>query len=312
MKIVVTGALGHIGSRLIRELPASIPDGEIIMVDNLSTQRYASLFDLPSGGKYRFIEADLLDVDLPPILKGADTVVHLAAITNAADSFAIRDKIERENLESTRRVAEACVQTGSALLFTSTTSVYGSQEERVDEDCSPENLEPQSPYAEAKLKEEALLHSLGESRGLPFIVCRFGTIFGISPGMRFHTAVNKFCWQAVMGLPVTVWRTAIHQKRPYLDLLDAVHAILFLIRNRIFDRRIYNVLTTNVTVNDIVEIIRKYVPELQIEFVDHRIMNQLSYTVLNQRFKDLGFEFRGDLAGGIKETVQLLKGSTSI
>ena len=312
MKIVVTGALGHIGSRLIRELPASIPDGEIIMVDNLSTQRYASLFDLPSRGKYRFIEADLLDVDLPPILKGADTVVHLAAITNAADSFAIRDKIERENLESTRRVAEACVQTGSALLFTSTTSVYGSQEERVDEDCSPENLEPQSPYAEAKLKEEALLHSLGESRGLPFIVCRFGTIFGISPGMRFHTAVNKFCWQAVMGLPVTVWRTAIHQKRPYLDLLDAVHAILFLIRNRIFDRRIYNVLTTNVTVNDIVEIIRKYVPELQIEFVDHRIMNQLSYTVLNQRFKDLGFEFRGDLAGGIKETVQLLKGSTSI
>ena len=312
MKIVVTGALGHIGSRLIRELPASIPDGEIIMVDNLSTQRYASLFDLPSGGKYRFIEADLLDVDLPPILKGADTVVHLAAITNAADSFAIRDKIERENLESTRRVAEACVQTGSALLFTSTTSVYGSQEERVDEDCSPENLEPQSPYAEAKLKEEALLHSLGESRGLPFIVCRFGTIFGISPGMRFHTAVNKFCWQAVMGLPVTVWRTAIHQKRPYLDLLDAVHAILFLIRNRIFDRRIYNVLTTNVTVNDIVEIIRKYVPELQIEFVDHRIMNQLSYTVLNQRFKDLGFEFRGDLDRGIKDTVQLLKGSTSI
>ena len=55
MKIVVTGALGHIGSRLIRELPARFPDAKIVMLDNLLTQRYCSLFNLPATGQYRFL-----------------------------------------------------------------------------------------------------------------------------------------------------------------------------------------------------------------------------------------------------------------
>ena len=56
MRIVVTGALGHIGSRLIRDLPKTFPDAEIALIDNLLTQRYSSLFDLPSEGRYQFVE----------------------------------------------------------------------------------------------------------------------------------------------------------------------------------------------------------------------------------------------------------------
>src|SRR6201999_1435543 len=98
--------------------------------------------------------------------------------------------------------------------------------------------------------------------------CRFGTIFGTSVGMRFHTAVNKFCWQAVMGQPLTVWRTAYNQRRAYLDLSDAVRAIAFFIEKNLFDGRIYNVVTTNSTVGDVVEAIRIHVPKVQIEYVD--------------------------------------------
>ena len=47
MRIVVTGALGHIGSRLIRDLPGHLRDAEIVMLDDLSTQRFPSLFNLP-------------------------------------------------------------------------------------------------------------------------------------------------------------------------------------------------------------------------------------------------------------------------
>jgi nucleoside-diphosphate-sugar epimerase len=307
MKIVVTGALGHIGSRLIRELPVTFPEAQIVMIDDMSSQRYCSLFDLPTDGIYSFVEGDVLEYDLEKLTEGADVAVHLAAITDAAGSFEIREKVEYENFTASKRVAEACLKTGTAIIHISSTSVYGTQNEVVDEECSESDLKPQSPYAETKLREEDFLVSLGNSRGLRFVTCRFGTICGVSPGMRFHTAVNKFCWQAVLGQPLTVWTTAYDQKRPYLDLTEAVEALKFIISHDLFDGRVYNVLTANLTVRDIVYMIRQKMGDVEVQVVESPIMNQLSYEVLSKRFKSAGFEFHGDLEKAIKETIELLR-----
>ena len=125
--------------------------------------------------------------------------------------------------------------------------------------------------------------------------------------MRFHTAVNRFVWQACHGLPLTVWRTAQHQNRPYLDLADAVRVVEFVLDRAIFDGHTYNVLTLNATVMQIVEAIRKHVAELDVELVDSPIMNQLSYHVARDKFEQLGFAFQGDLEAGIAATVDLLR-----
>ena len=307
MKLVITGALGHIGSRLIREIPAGMFQ-EVDLIDNLSTQRYPVLFNLPKELPSRFFEEDILTADLEKYFEGADVVVHLAAITNAEASVDSPEEVELTNFDGTERVAKACVATGSKLIFLSTTSVYGVQSDEVDEDCPFEQLQPQSPYAESKLKAELLLQEMAKEEKLDFVICRFGTIFGVSTGMRFHTAVNKFCWQAAMGEPLTVWKTALNQKRPYLDLMDAVDAMKFIIQRDLFDGRIYNVVTTNTTVGNIADIISTHMPDLSINYVDSRIMNQLSYVVSNDRFAKLGFEFTGSLEQGIADTLQLLNG----
>jgi len=57
MKIVVTGAIGHIGSYVIRDLAVQFPGAEIVMIDNMMTQRFPSLFNLPALGHYHFILA---------------------------------------------------------------------------------------------------------------------------------------------------------------------------------------------------------------------------------------------------------------
>ena len=204
MKIVVTGALGHIGSYVIRDLAVQFPHEEIVMIDNMMTQRYPSLFDLPAHGNYHFIEGDVSQMDLKSVFIGSNVVIHLAAITDAAGSIDKAEKLEANNYQSTLRVAKACIEVDACLIALSSTSVYGTQKDQVDENCSEADLQPQSPYATTKLKEEELISNLTNKEGLKAIHCRFGTIFGASPGMRFHTAVNKFCWQAVMGQPITV------------------------------------------------------------------------------------------------------------
>jgi UDP-glucose 4-epimerase len=200
MKLLVTGALGHIGSRFIRHLNPG--DWEsVVLLDDLSTQRYGPLFNLPEDVPFRFVEGDICAVDLERYFEGVDLVIHLAAITNAPATFGRAEEVERVNCEGTRKVAEACRSSGCKLVFISTTSVYGSQNQSVDEDCS--ELKAQSPYAESKLQAERIIQSLGEKGRLQFVICRFGTILGPSVGRRFHTEVNKFVWQACLGrLPV--------------------------------------------------------------------------------------------------------------
>lgn len=306
MKIIVTGALGHIGSRLVRDLPIAFPASEIVMVDNMMTHRFSSLFNLPSDGNYRFIEADITKIDLQPLMKGADVVVHLAAITDAAGSFDRAEQLEQNNFNATKRIAEACAAYGVRMIALSSTSVYGTQETLVDENCAEEELKPQSPYATTKLKEERMVEQLVKGQGLRAVIFRFGTIFGTSPGMRFHTAVNKFCWQAVMRQPITVWRTAYDQKRPYLDLGDAMRAVEYVIKEDLFNGTVYNVVTKNATVRQVVEAIQVHIPDLEVVFVDSPIMNQLSYEVLNTRFTKAGFNVIGNFEEGISSTISLL------
>lgn len=311
MRVVVTGALGHIGSRLIRELATACPGATIVMIDNLATERYASLYDLPPAGHYEFIEADILTADLPALFAGAAAVIHLAALTNPAARDERRALMEHVNVAGTALVARACLASRSALLFPSTTSVYGVPDGVVAEDCAPAGLRPQSPYAAWKLQSEEFLRELGRHEGLRFVIFRMGTIFGPSVGMRFHTAVNQFCWRAVARQPLEVWRTASHQYRPYLDLTDAVHAMLFVLRRRQFDGRVYNVLTLNATVQQVVATLSSYVPDVRVTYVDSPLMNRWSYYVDNGRFCELGFEFTGSLARGIGDTVAMLTAAQS-
>ena len=307
MKFLITGALGHIGSRLVRELPVYFRDCEIIMLDNLMTQRYCSLFNLPGIAKYSFVEADLTRLFLDDLLLDVDVVVHLAAITDAAGSVDRADQVEKNNFDTTERLARTCLHLNVPLITISSTSVYGTQAEEVDEDCPREDLKPQSPYAITKLKEERLVQSMATENGLKAGILRLGTIFGISPGMRFHTAVNKFCWQAAMGIPLTVWSTAYDQKRPYLYLGDACRAIVHMIQNQLFDGSIYNVITLNATVREIIEPIRLMKSNLKINFVDNRIMNQLSYEVKDDKIRNTGFIPDGNLEKSIAEVMSMIR-----
>jgi len=303
MKIVITGALGHIGSYLINHLSQEFKNLKLILIDNLSTNRYFTLFNISKFGNCKFIEKDINIDSVEEDIKDCDIVIHLAAITDAASSFKNKLEVEKNNFNGTKKVVNLCSKYKIKLIFFSSTSVYGTQKNIVDEDTGIDTLNPQSPYAEVKLKEEEIIKEYGNLKNLEYIILRCGTIYGFSTGMRFHTAVNKFTWQAVLGKDITVWRSAFDQKRPYLDLSDAFRAIVFILKNNLFDKKIYNILTDNLTVRDVIRVIGNFIPHLNIVEVDHEIVNQYSYEVSNNKFKSLGFEFKGSISKQIALTI---------
>ena len=312
MKITVTGGLGHIGSALIRSNLALIGVEEIVVIDSLSTQRFSSLFDLSQNPKITFIDKSVEELnsrDLE-IIKGSKALIHLAAMTDASGSVNKKDELFKNNLGSTEVVIKLCIAEGIKLVFPSSTSVYGSQLSLVDENSL--DLNPQSPYAECKLMEEALIRKSVAS-GLAGVILRFGTIHGVSPGMRFHTAVNKFCFDYTLDKPLSVWRTAINQYRPYLALSDAIRAMQHVITNEIYDGQIYNVLTGNLSLQKIITTIEEIGGRpARIEYVDSPIMNQFSYEVSKLKFEETGFEYQGSLNEDISDTLKILDGIKNV
>lgn len=303
MTLVITGALGYIGSSLFdRALVRRSP--HVIAIDNRSAQPYCSSPERVWGAHVDLIEADIGTFPLEPLLSRSHVVVHLAAWMDATPGFEGAGRLDEVNVEGTLKVAEACMRAGAKLLFVSTTSVYAPHGTIVDEDCPATEICPQSPYAASKLRAEGVLEALGR-KGLRCAVARFGSVFGPAPTMRLHTAVNRFCWEASTGRPIRVWRTALHQRRPYLHVTDAARAIEFIVQRDLFDNRVYNVVTVNTTVHDIVQVIRQHVPSTTVQYVDSSVMNDLSYSVGTERIRERGFMLSGNLELGIRDTLEV-------
>ena len=184
----------------------------------MMSQRYCSLFDLPNNVKYKFLNLDLSKCKITSIPK-SDIVIHLGAKTDAAQSASFKNEFYKNNKSATINIIDYCNKYKAKLIFASSTSVYGPQDNVVYENSSIKNLNPQSPYAKIKLDEEKLIKKKLKKTN-SYLILRLGTIYGFSTGIRFHTAINKFCLQACMNENLTIWKTAYNQRRPYLGLDD--------------------------------------------------------------------------------------------
>ena len=305
MNILITGALGHIGSLLLKKITKVKNLKNLYIIDNARSNNLNVLFNLNLKKiKIHFFQSNLLDRScLEKIDKSIDIVVHLASITNAENSFRIKNLLYKNNFGIFKNIVEFCIKKNSKLIHFSSTSIYGASSTVVNEDTK--KLLPQSPYAHEKFLEENFLKK--NKNKLNFITLRLGTITGISKGMRFHTAVNKFCLKTVLKEPIPVWNDAIDLYRPYLSLDDAIKTILFIIKNNLFDKEIYNILTGNYTVRQILKIIKKQKYKIKVTKVKSPILNQNSYHVSSKKFKKFNLNFKKNIENDIKKTLKILK-----
>jgi nucleoside-diphosphate-sugar epimerase len=124
--------------------------------------------------------------------------------------------------------------------------------------------------------------------------------------MRFHTAINKFCYEVSLGKPLTIWKQNYEQVRPYLGLNDAVRSIMHFLDNLQYFNQTYNVISGNFKLSDVVKSIEKVSDKVELNMVDTPLLNQFSYDVSDDKVRKTGFEPKDKLEVSVKETLKLL------
>lgn len=222
MHILITGNMGYVGPVLVRHLRKTYPDARLVGYDSgFFAHCITGADQLPEG---YLDEQHFGDVrELPSeLLRGADAVVHLAAVSNDPMGNRFEAVTEAINYGSSIRLAEQARDAGVRnYVFASSCSVYGAGGDAARNETDPVN--PLTAYARSKIGTEAALARM--DRGDMIVTClRFATACGMSDRLRLDLVLNDFVACAVADRSITVLSDGTPW-RPLIDVADMARAI---------------------------------------------------------------------------------------
>lgn len=209
MKILVTGAAGFIGSKLMCLLAGR--GDEVVGIDNLNDYydirlKEGRIAEFCTGARKRFIKMDIADKEALDTLfasEAFDAVVNLAAQAGVRYSITNPYAYLQSNLVGFLNILEACRNNAIRhLVFASSSSVYGlNSKVPYSEDDKTDS--PVSLYAASKKSNELMAHSYAKLYGIPCTGLRFFTVYG--PWGRPDMAPMLFATAISNGRPIKVF-----------------------------------------------------------------------------------------------------------
>jgi len=187
-RILITGGGGYIGSSLVGEL---LKKGYQVRVYDRFIFGEKPLKRLKD--KIEIIKGDIRNFK-KEILNGIDAVIHLAAISTEPTSQYDPRLTDLINHIATEKLARAAKEMGiERFIFASSCSVYFTYSTPLNPSPSKEDepVNPISPYSISKRAAEQALLELADDSFHP-IIFRKGTIYGLSPRMRYDLVLNSF------------------------------------------------------------------------------------------------------------------------
>jgi UDP-glucose 4-epimerase len=219
-KMVVTGGAGFIGSNLTEALVAR--GDEVHVIDSLIAGTRAHV---DPGATLH--EVDIRDFDaIAPVIKGADTVFHLAALPRVQYSIEQPRETNEVNVGGFVSVLTAAKEGGvRRVVYSASSSAYGDQETMPLVETMPAN--PLSPYGLQKYIGELYCQVYSTVYGLETVALRYFNVYGKNqdPEGAYALVIGKFLKQHAEGVPLTITGDG-EQTRDFTSVRDVVRANL--------------------------------------------------------------------------------------
>jgi UDP-glucuronate decarboxylase len=229
-RVLVTGGAGFIGS-WISDVLIDL-GSEVLAVDDFSTGREQNIDHLAKSSKFELVKCDACSFQSR---KKFDLIFHLAGHASPEEYQAHPIETLHASSFGSANMAELARKNDAALLFASTSEVYGDAEivptpESYWGKVNP--IGPRSCYDEGKRFAEALLMAYCRQYGLEVRIPRIFNSYG--PRLRedglYGRAMSRFITQALSNSPLTVYGDG-RQTRSFCYITDTVAGLLLLAGN---------------------------------------------------------------------------------
>ncbi len=310
--VLVVGGGGYIGSHVVNQLLES--GFRVRVLDSLFYGK-DSLAEFAENQNFELIVGDVTDISkLVRACDGASAVVHLAGLVGDPACALNEGYTLHSNVIVTKMLKEVALSAGvQRFIFASSCSVYGANDEIVDETSE---LNPVSLYAKTKIaSEKELLASVSDEFFVTIL--RFATVFGHSRRPRFDLVGNLFTAQALNDGKITVFGG--DSWRPFIHVADIAKAIVSTLKANPFrvQGQIMNVgdARLNMTISDLAEKVKSIVKtERSVEIISHQdSADRRNYNVSFEKIKRLiGFTATYMIEDGVREMVSEFKRGTYV
>ena len=304
-RVLVTGARGYIGGRVVQHLRAATP-----FALRLASRVVRPDDEVETVSVGEFDDDALLDA----ACRGVTHVIHLAAL-NEIDSEREPERAVEVNVNGTVRLMRAASRAGvRRAIFLSTAHVYGAPLAGVIDERRV--TRPTHPYAITHRAAEDFVFGAAAKAGMDAVVLRLSNAIGApaDPGVqRWTLLVNDLCRQAVTEGRLTL-RSAGLAWRDFIAMSDACRAIAFFLAvpvSRTGDGLVNLGGGRSLRVTDMVDLVVRrctavlgFTPEVVRPAPGPgETSPELDYRI--DRLRAAGFEPRGDLEAEIDDTLRL-------